>query len=382
MIALKFHHRLPVVGRPYLQRNQARLERDEARRERDQARRGQDETRKELAEAQRELAIVRRERDEARQKRDETLEAEEERDRPPDRPEPHFHIEQIGPNFAVGWVFGDHGPITKVFVSRDEQVIASISSFHPRRDVAAGFPNSRFALQSGFQLTFDAPNSKGLSKLSIVCEQEGNEWLLGERLIADLCAFEQQVEECKYIGRSSYPSIIGKCSYIIYKDSFLDIERVRALLDVYELRGIRGISDYIRYLTSCWSHFNFVAGSFPAANSNSTPGNKDFFCKANSPLELMAIAHHLYVLKSYGVEGAFAEFGCFKGFSSSMLSVACSLLGIKMHVYDSFEGLPSSTSSYYEKGEFSGSLEEVQRNIEQFGEIEPIIFHRDSLRIA
>ena len=207
--------------------------------------------------------------------------------------------------------------------------------------------------------------------------------MLGERLIVDLSALEQPVDEYKYKGQSSYPSTIGKCSYIIHENSFLDIERVSALLGVYELRGTHGISDYIRYLTSCWSHFNFVAGSFPAANRNSAPGNKDFFCKANSPIEMVAIAHHLYVLKSYGVEGAFAEFGCFKGFSSSMLSLACSLLGIKMHVYNSFEGLPSSASSYYEKGEFSGSLEEVQRNIEQFGEIEPVVFHKGNLlRIA
>ncbi len=37
MTRLKLHHHLPLIGRPFLQRNQARLERDQARLERDQA---------------------------------------------------------------------------------------------------------------------------------------------------------------------------------------------------------------------------------------------------------------------------------------------------------------------------------------------------------
>jgi hypothetical protein len=48
----KFHHRIPIVGRPFVQRNEARLQRDQARRE---------------------LARVGAERDEARRERDEAL---------------------------------------------------------------------------------------------------------------------------------------------------------------------------------------------------------------------------------------------------------------------------------------------------------------------
>ncbi len=45
MIRIKLHHHLPLIGRPFLQRNQARLERDQARLERDQARLERDQAR-------------------------------------------------------------------------------------------------------------------------------------------------------------------------------------------------------------------------------------------------------------------------------------------------------------------------------------------------
>lgn len=392
MISSKIHHRLPFVGRSYQQRNEARrqrdqaqFERDEARRERDQARMERDEARKERAEVQRELASALKdqaqrelpaslgERDKARQKREE---AQKERNIATDRPSPQFHIEQIGSNFAFGWAFGDSAPITRVVAKRDQQVIASTSSFLSRPDVAAAYPKSNFAGRSGFQLFFDPPKVKGLSKLSLFSELDGTEFLLAEGLTTDPSAFERQLGECHYEVKSCYPAAIGKCFYVMHEDTIVDIERVCEILSIYDLKGTRQISDYIRYVTSCWSHFNFVAGSFPTINRNSEPGKKDYFCKANSPLEMISIAHHLYVLKSYGIQGDFAEFGCFKGFSSSMLSYACSLLGIQMHIYNSFEGLPPSASSYYDKGDFSGNLDEVRKNIAQFGEIKPVMFHK------
>jgi O-methyltransferase len=100
--------------------------------------------------------------------------------------------------------------------------------------------------------------------------------------------------------------------------------------------------------------------------------------------EIISTIHHLYVLNSYGVPGAFAEFGSFKGYSASMLSWACASLGIEMHIFDSFEGLPPSASAFYRAGDFAGSLEEVRHNIELFGAVENVVFHKgyfhDSLR--
>jgi hypothetical protein len=58
-----------------------------------------------------------------------------------------------------------------------------------------------------------------------------------------------------------------------------------------------------------------------------------------------------------------------------MLSEACFQLGIPMHVFDSFAGLPPSESAYYQAGEFMGSLPEVQRNVSAFGKREAVTFH-------
>jgi hypothetical protein len=133
---------------------------------------------------------------------------------------------------------------------------------------------------------------------------------------------------------------------------------------------------YIRFMSSAWTHCLFVAKYFPEINERASDLDKDRLCKQNSPGEMMSIIHHLYVLKSYGVSGAFAEFGSFKGYSSSMLSWACATLGIEMHIFDSFEGLPTSDSTYYRAGDFAGSLEEVHRNVELFGAIRKVEFHK------
>ena len=77
-------------------------------------------------------------------------------------------------------------------------------------------------------------------------------------------------------------------------------------------------------------------------------------------------------------EGAVIECGCYKGASACALSLACELTDRKLYVCDSFEGLPedeSPTHRYphlglktkYRRGSFTGSLEEVTRNLETFG---------------
>jgi hypothetical protein len=64
MAGSKFHHRIPIIGRSFLQRNEARLQRDEALRE--------------LARLGAEKDEARRERDEARQERDKARRARDE----------------------------------------------------------------------------------------------------------------------------------------------------------------------------------------------------------------------------------------------------------------------------------------------------------------
>jgi len=132
---------------------------------------------------------------------------------------------------------------------------------------------------------------------------------------------------------------------------------------------------YLGFLRLIWTKFEFTLRHFPKFNETAA-SSKDFLAIGSSIPEMFGIAHHLYVLKSWGLKGDFAEFGCYKGFSTSMLSEACFQLGIRMHVFDSFAGLPPSESGYYRAGDFKGSLPEVQQNVSAFGKIEAVTFHK------
>jgi hypothetical protein len=160
--------------------------------------------------------------------------------------------------------------------------------------------------------------------------------------------------------------------------------RLLTLMNTPDLNALPVIADYARYLVTMLAHCHFVARHFPATNAKATAGSADFHCKPNSIHELFTIIHQLYVLKRSGVEGDFAEFGCFKGYSTAMLSQACALLGLRMHVFDSFEGLPPSPDSGYETGLYAGSLDEVRDHVARFGALEAVTFHKgffaDSLR--
>jgi len=79
--------------------------------------------------------------------------------------------------------------------------------------------------------------------------------------------------------------------------------------------------------------------------------------------------------------GDVVECGCFKGSSTTTLSLACSMVGRRLIVCDSFEGLPTPTAGdevhvslqfgrfeRYSKGEYQGALEEVRSNVTRLGE--------------
>lgn len=83
------------------------------------------------------------------------------------------------------------------------------------------------------------------------------------------------------------------------------------------------------------------------------------------------------------LDGDVIECGCFKGSSTASLSLACELTGRRLVVCDSFAGLPpiaehdvvhvseaAGRFETYAEGEYSGSLEEVQRNVRRYGAIE------------
>ncbi len=83
------------------------------------------------------------------------------------------------------------------------------------------------------------------------------------------------------------------------------------------------------------------------------------------------------------VKGDVIECGCFKGGSSVNLSIVCSLVGRRLVICDSFEGLPEPTTEdrtqyslfadhydVYERGLFCAPLEEVKANLARFGRLD------------
>ena len=72
--------------------------------------------------------------------------------------------------------------------------------------------------------------------------------------------------------------------------------------------------------------------------------------------------------------GCVMECGTWKGGSATNLSLVCKIAGRKLLIYDSFEGLPAGTpgdreAPFYKPGDYAGSLGEVKKNIERYGDI-------------
>ncbi|MDP1624571.1 MAG: TylF/MycF/NovP-related O-methyltransferase [bacterium] len=77
--------------------------------------------------------------------------------------------------------------------------------------------------------------------------------------------------------------------------------------------------------------------------------------------------------------GDIIECGTWKGGCAANLSLVCNIVGRKLLIFDSFEGLPEGAigdreAQNYKKGDYCGALEEVKRNIFRYGEIESCEF--------
>jgi O-methyltransferase len=93
------------------------------------------------------------------------------------------------------------------------------------------------------------------------------------------------------------------------------------------------------------------------------------------PSELVTVAQA--IAERRGLPGDVAEFGVFKGSSAAKLSLACRAVAKRLLLFDSFEGLPEPEPDDVEhqierprrfaKGEYAGSLAEVQDAVRSLG---------------
>lgn len=301
------------------------------------------------------------------------------------------HLDTNALNRFSGWAAARSGKELHIEAWIDGRLAASTKTGGERPDVERRLPGYKRARFSGFTLELpeNAISQDRLVDVKITARADGSlapkAWL-GTASLAGDALLEKLASAPRSGITGPFPPAIIDIIAAFDPDVTADllslsgqkrfVAALRKILLVPSLREIPALADYARYLSAIAAHFAFVDRFFPTANKLARPGSADFHGKPNSVAEIMSIAHQLYVLKAHGIEGDFAEFGCFKGFSSSMLSFACKQLDLKMHIFDSFEGLPEAKHSGYTEGDYAGSLEEVTENIRRLGSLEQVTFHK------
>ncbi len=106
---------------------------------------------------------------------------------------------------------------------------------------------------------------------------------------------------------------------------------------------------------------------------------------AHTQDEILTVAAGVLSLPNT-VEGVIVEAGCFKGGSAAKFSLLARIANRQFVAFDSFEGLPDNDESTqksmfgetpnFEKGKYLGTLVEVRRNVERFGDIQRCVFHK------
>ena len=301
-----------------------------------------------------------------------------------------FGVDEACADHVAGWALSPKG-LKSIWISVDGKFVGRARTGIARPDVGDRLPDTANSDQAGFLYVFRPEEFHNpVSSISVdLLEDDGTghharfvvPTIFGTGNDAsqpkpDLCESRSPFPvEIQRLLSSFAPGLYGK------PDRWTDDLVQNAVSDLLWLvkRGSRTLYDlnaYVLYLKNLYVRFDMIAKRFPQFNRAVGPESKDYMYRQTDPLEMLCISHHLRVLLSRGLQGALAEFGCFKGFSSACLSQACHELGIELHVFDSFAGLPPSDSAYYKSGEFSSSIEEVSQNIRTFGKIENVRFFR------
>jgi O-methyltransferase len=294
-----------------------------------------------------------------------------------------YHLEDVNSDYLDGWVFSSEG-LDSIEIQADGTPVGTSMPTPFRPDVEAAVPGATGP--TGFHFNFPAGvfRSRRPAIRVVFKQKRGAEAVsetvvipnLNDSLCATLVGNNGSLSPLPLPIHRILCQLRGEEIYSVPWTEELIKQAVDDLAFIVQRgpRHLRDLYHYLGFLKLIWAKYDFILHHFPKFNE-SAASRKDSLAIASSISEMFSIAHYLYVLKSRGCQGHFAEFGCFKGFSTSMLSEACFQLGIPLHVFDSFAGLPPSESDYYRAGEFMGSLGEVQRNVSAFGKIEAVTFH-------
>ena len=298
---------------------------------------------------------------------------------------PKYHLDRVTRDEVSGWAIGQGAPAV-IQLSLNGRSAEVLVQRVIRADLRQAFPDVPHAAESGFRIVLPQERLDPMSPISCVGITIGSgssAERVSFRLPSAIDAQSAAEDDWKARQSPFPPQVIAS----IEGASEIDFRRLEhwsedAVSEAVEVllfllkagsRRTKGLFSYFSFLARIAQAFRFAEGHFPRATSSS---GKDHDAVASSGEEHFLIAHHLMTLKAHGVDGDFCEFGCFKGFSTSCLSFACLLLNTRLHIFDSFRGLPSSDSTYYTSGDFAGSFDEVVQNVENFGSTRMVIFHR------
>ncbi len=297
-----------------------------------------------------------------------------------------FNIETCTADGIIGWVAHPAG-VDSVRVLLDDQAVGQMRADVPRTDVAAALPQMPGSVDSGFTVAFP-PGTFPVGRPQTLSVQfrAGDGSVLG--VAREVLSARVPGGEPVRAGtaRAPLPADVVMTLAELRPDEYdatatWDGGTVeRALEDVARILRDRAAAKpvlrYAHFLRSMSETFTFIGTHFGRINPLVDPSAKDFEAIASSPQEMLCIANHLYVLRSRGIHGGLVECGCFKGFSTCCLSHACSWLGIPLHVFDSFEGLPPSEGGYYQEHDFRGTIDEVTDNLRTFGQPSVVHLHQ------
>jgi hypothetical protein len=287
----------------------------------------------------------------------------------------NYFIDTVSQDYVEGWAVAPSGACS-IDVLLDGRVVGQAATGLPRDDVGAAFPNVPGSAKSGFLFAFREADFGAADRDVTVTLRLTADRVTVESAPVTVPVLRPASGQLARLPRAPFPpgvvEVALRQSPSLASADLASASGAQATVDVLAFlanrgpRPLPGVHRYLGFLRSVHGAALFAAKYFPKANARTT-GAKDQTSMLTGPRELVAIAHHLYVLAEAGIPGVLLEFGCFKGYSTSVLSTACHLLGRSMEVFDSFEGLPATDSTYYRPGEFAGSLREVSRNVEEFG---------------
>ena len=297
-----------------------------------------------------------------------------------------FHLEVCNADGVIGWVVHSAG-IANVRLLMEDRPIGDVRWGQPRADVAAALPRLPGSLDSGFTAVFPDGTFRNARPEQLVVEFTA--------LDGSLLRVQRQVWPARIAGGdpirrnttlaplpADVTATLAELQPTEYDPSNpWSAEMVQAAVDdivriLHDRISVKPILRYSHYLYAMSATFAFIGSHFDRINRLVDASSKDFEAVASSPQEMLCIANHLYVLRSRGNRGGVVECGCFKGFSTCCLSQACAWLGLRLHVFDSFEGLPPSAGGYYQAGDFKGTIDEVTDNLYTFGQPAVVEVHR------